>query len=63
MLRRRRPAFQLVWHKPFPNAPQLFDICATERLFVSQHAEFQARLCMFVAVHAPFRMCDDRTIY
>ncbi len=40
--RLRRPAFQLLWHKPFPNAQQLFDICATERLFVSQHADFQA---------------------
>ena len=39
----RRPAFQLLWHKPFPNAQQLFDVCATERLFVSQHADFQAR--------------------
>ena len=40
--RLRRPTFQLLWHKPFPSAPQLFDICATERLFVSQHADFQA---------------------
>ena len=35
-----------MWHKPFPNAPQLFDICATERLFVSQHADFQASPCV-----------------
>ena len=57
MLRRRRPAFQILWHKPFPNAPQLFDVCATERLFVSQHADFQVSSCVAAAVCPPFSSC------